>query len=477
MGYGSFWPTFESKVIGKKSSDGGSTYNPIRTSAPIDYYPKNGAMCYSRSGTNRNSTAHTRYSNYPPPEWSVSYKKVAVTLRRGPRLNYRIWNSRLRRFVWARQPITVWRLRQVRSRVPRVKKLSELLVNDLSYSSIKAEYWGDSSVTGRKGSLESINYTGDLWRQFAPINTPSSPILPAISDAFGSIVSGQYASTISALDTMALDGLYEKTKNQHINLAQVVAERRMTVQMICDILTRVVRAVIDFKRGNLRAAWRTLFPGNSQEVANDWLMWQYGVKPLIADLQGAVEQFADDRPLVFDVISKKSREVSLPSGIYNQSAFVKCTSSKSSSAKVTVTYKARIKLSFPGSSVLSQLGLTNWLSLAYEVTPYSFVLDWLWPLGDYLNNQDAFMGAEVLSVHRTIFIKEKHAMSRSFGGVDTSGYTWESKSAGFKTEKVYCERKLLSIVPPLRLPNLKDPVSITHVANAAALITQLLRRR
>lgn len=77
------------------------------------------------------------------------------------------------------------------------------------------------------------------------------------------------------------------------------------------------------------------------------------------------------------------------------------------SGKCTVRYtcNATYKVSNDLASVLSQLGLVNPLSVAWEVVPFSFVIDWFIPIGNWLDSLQADAGLELIQYtesHKTI---------------------------------------------------------------------------
>jgi hypothetical protein len=122
----------------------------------------------------------------------------------------------------------------------------------------------------------------------------------------------------------------------------------------------------------------------------------------------------------------------------------------------------------------TRLGFGNLNSLAWESIPFSFVADWFIPIGNYLNNADAFDNLEVVHATKTVFQKEYIEFRRTFGGAPVSGYQTSSSTTGFVSELVKVDRTLTGI-PELRFPEIKDPVSKLHIANAIALISQLKR--
>jgi hypothetical protein len=110
---------------------------------------------------------------------------------------------------------------------------------------------------------------------------------------------------------------------------------------------------------------------------------------------------------------------------------------------------------------LSQLGITNPALLVWELIPYSFVIDWLIPVGDFLSSLDALVGVENLLVGDSYIVKKKH--KRVYVRIDTKTTYVEEHYARF------------ALIPDLSFPKLgyKPSKSLTAVANGVALLRQL----
>lgn len=198
----------------------------------------------------------------------------------------------------------------------------------------------------------------------------------------------------SSASNSALVKFRSQIKDQKLNLGQLVAELPSTGRMVADAATSLYRAFRDLRRGYPADAIRRLLDPKSSSyskaAANRWLSIQYGYKPLLADIYGASEVLADK----LYGPSHWSRFVSA-SGYDEQSGLY-------SSGQARIAYTKRAKVTYRGEIVvgleekpsfqLTQVGLTNPLALAWELIPYSFVADWLFNCGDWINGLDALHG-------------------------------------------------------------------------------------
>jgi hypothetical protein len=179
--------------------------------------------------------------------------------------------------------------------------------------------------------------------------------------------------------------LVSKIKNHDFNLAVNVAQGRQTVDLVVSNIGRIGRSLVSLKHGNFEAAARQLSsqsrvytPLKGKDISGRWLELQYGWLPLLSDSHEAMKAFAEmtaERRSVVKVSGSvaESKDYSAsPSGYYYPG---------SKRTTRTIVYEMEEQLSVPRS-----LGLLDPLSVAWELIPYSFVLDWFLPIGTYLEN-------------------------------------------------------------------------------------------
>ena len=120
--------------------------------------------------------------------------------------------------------------------------------------------------------------------------------------------------------------------------------------------------------------------GGTKEIANGWLEFNLGWRPLLSD----VFQSADESVrVVLNKIQKFSASVTLPiKEDYIQTSFqlpMRREGNGKQSCRITLT------LDVP-SFDLSRWTSLNPVSLAWELVPMSFVVDWFFDIGSYLRN-------------------------------------------------------------------------------------------
>lgn len=126
-------------------------------------------------------------------------------------------------------------------------------------------------------------------------------------------------------------------------------------------------------------------------LANGWLLWSYGVKPLASDIYNALEVF--ERPLEFEqrIVASAtgskahygSKTITTPFNAFD---------SLSLNVKTTVRFTGYVSVSNPNFRLLSQMGLTNPTQWVLEAIPFSFIGDWFSNLSDVIGNFSAYEG-------------------------------------------------------------------------------------
>jgi len=278
--------------------------------------------------------------------------------------------------------------------------------------------------------------------------------------------------------------------DQKFNFAQFVAERKQVANMINDTVQKVTKVIGYLRKRKFRKALDVLgithHPGKfSKDLGNNWLALQYGWKPLLADAHGAAEHLAKNsasRPLFLRV--RKTVKVSLPE-VRTSSTLVDGGGTYIGPLDWTFsdrTTASMCKLEFVVTNDFirqgRELGLTDPLTLAWELLPWSFVYDWFLPVGDFLQR---------LSYDSGLTYVGGCSSTKSFQKVSArlrSG-TYSYAGGGLSTvsgDALICENhrftRLIYPSPPRAvLPGFKDPFSATHVANALALLRGTIRVR
>jgi hypothetical protein len=127
------------------------------------------------------------------------------------------------------------------------------------------------------------------------------------------------------------------------------------------------------------------------------------------------------------------------------------------------------------TSFLAQTGFTNPINLAWEVVPYSFVVDWFIPIGPWLETLNAWQGLVFRDGYITTFVRQNTTSTLAWSG-KLGPTSTGVRSGGMSREYVFLQRGKLTTFPAGRFPSLKNPFSVDHILNGLALLRTAFRR-
>lgn len=282
-------------------------------------------------------------------------------------------------------------------------------------------------------------------------------------------------------DQIALIGkLRTAIAGSSFNAGVASAELPKALMMVASSATKIYNAFRAVKAGNIVGA-RNILAGKQKTfranktrptdkaAASAWLELQYGWKPLLNDVYEGmvfidqtlskpavrtfrVHQYAGGRKSTIQHISWPQNIARLPVRL-------------SSSASIV----ARLK----EADVVRLSGLLDPASVAWELLPWSFVIDWFIPIGNYLSAR------ELSQALTGTFVTTRRVRYESFGARAQSSYPLSTYNDGSKCyiKYTWIQRTVSQSisVPPPALKPLSKVASWGHTANAIALLTQLRR--
>lgn len=262
-------------------------------------------------------------------------------------------------------------------------------------------------------------------------------------------------------------------KDQSVNLGTAWAEKTKTANGIADAATRLAKAYQYAKKKQFKRAANALGTTPKGTVSN-WLELQYGWLPLLGDIYGAAE-----------ALSKRRR----PDWLITGKGVVKDTYDVNVMRNTDVHRGRCVGTGFEGAFVrldyiptnaffhnLSSLGVVNPLAVAWEVVPYSFLVDWVMPIGDWLNSLDATVGLEFLSGSSTqrqeVKVKEQSEPTNGNGRTLISA-NFSAASRYLRISRSVYWASPIPLPPPPQNPFEKN--ALTRMANALSLLAMAFR--
>lgn len=270
---------------------------------------------------------------------------------------------------------------------------------------------------------------------------------------------------------------YDKLRSKLYDTVQAgaaFAEYRQSLGLIADTATTLTAAVRAVRSGNIPGALKALgYQGSktpksvSRYWSQNWLALHFGWEPLVKDIYKSCE-----------ILNDPVKSYALERGkAYDRFAFSGLNDYGSSTGAWSVegtaysTQGARVRFEKPGTQfTLHQFGLDNPASIAWEVIPFSFVVDWFVNVGDFLQSLPDFAGMTLEGVYRSRKMDCVWRESR----VIKPGFI-PTGASSVSTRHVYTERYSQLSGISLEVKKLKPPSIIRAATAISLLVTTGLR--
>jgi len=313
------------------------------------------------------------------------------------------------------------------------------------------------------------------WYYYNLIETQYESAISNALSGFRSEVNLACASEIATLESKVLRKLAKKIRDGDLHVGNIIAERAQTFRMFGDVISRL-SSLASGKTKLISSL--THFLRNPRMIADDFLAFKFGVEPLLNDAYNLgvklaqIETSDTSEPIAFRANSRLyfSKTIEGPFGNNYDIA-----------GEIIISYV--VKYTIPNSTAryLSSVGLVNPSEIAWELLPWSFVVDWMLPVSDWMQTLSNDIGLQFLTGTRKVHFR--HTCSQF--EVDYPGFRlhplrrasegWGFVSGHFiRDSKV---RTVLTELPAIPAPIMKDPISSTHIFEAIALSVQRLFRR
>jgi len=326
----------------------------------------------------------------------------------------------------------------------------------------KMAKWNFYSATINISSVGTQAWKGKFWDNY-PTDNPKHFITVGPSNA-SSGLGGPDAGFSSNDQLKLLAKLAEKVKGHDFNLAVNLAQSNQVVSMVTSTLVKLSKSVRALKHGDFATAARQLGARprtsrlNTKDVSGRWLELQYGWLPLLGDTYEATKAYAaltagprmKEYKVTMKAVAKTQNVISGP-----------LKYSYNNKIKRQLLFRQYEQMSAPRS-----LGLTDPYSVAWELIPYSFVVDWFIPIGVYLEVVNAIPA--LIGDFLTTTTTTREGMNFRHGGSEQ--YLLSQISSRDAKQITILRQPSTAISPPL--PTFTQGLGGKRIFNAIALAHQ-----
>lgn len=369
-------------------------------------------------------------------------------------------------------------------------------------------------IDGVYGKREDYNVSlkGTYHKWFAGYS------VAALSSSVREVEISTPSSAATSLQTATLQKALRKfRRNDHeesVDLSTAYLERAKTARMVEDTAHTLTTAFMQVRRKQFRKAWDTLMGAQPQRhgygkirprapmrtlrdakeaskrtamaAGDDWLAFRYGWRPLVGDIYGACEQIALQDSGSYDryrikaaaksevntsVVKLVNVNIAGVSGKPSTQGQLDGVNNTKASCKV-VLYASRHSGVYVN---LLDVGVGDPLTTAWEMLPYSFVLDWFLGVGDFLEAATALNGYDYKGGSCTFYEERDDTYTIRFRGsssLKTTGPLGSIVLQGHAFNRVVLNYSSLF---PTIIPNWEIP-SFKRMTDAVALLGTAMGR-
>lgn len=283
----------------------------------------------------------------------------------------------------------------------------------------------------------------------------------------------------------AISKLASRTNGGVQNIAESASTVGQLTRLITNNFLKIVRSMRALRRGNFDAAVSFLWhpqktrrpyrnvPSATRSLADNWLELQYGWKPLLQDIEHGIEAVsrfnAEDWAIQSVKATTKAMSKSRNRLEKGGKSGTITTGTQVFSKETHITFELKYGLASPLIALLSQSGFLNPISLAWELIPFSFVVDWAIPIGPYLESLSYWKGLEFVEGRETRFTRYHTAILQEWEDLYQADDLYGAKGF-YEHFGVRLDRLKITSFPQMEPPVFKDPFSVSHSLNALALL-------
>ena len=380
--------------------------------------------------------------------------------------------------------------------VPNFRKRSakgEVFCN--SFSSIVKEFSADDTYLSNlynKGNWTDSHHWSNGGALTSVVGTsPPTLNLDAEQAAAKAAIDAIRNVQRTEIDAAAFVGEWDKTRNLHRSVGNALVKlANPTMNRYKG--RRMRRIPLYDERGHpiLRNGKPTFryahdgeeFYGNTRsektkQFADLFLSYKMGVVPLLHDLEGAVKILSQNKALRRTARSSEVLSTVDTSVQMLDDNGVTWGITKSSSRILSIRYGILYEDTAVGRAV-AQLGLSRPLTSAWELVPYSFVVDWFVGVGDWLDANQPSLASKTLCAwastrdQRSLVATINQTRNTESGDV-TSVRSWSGTLTAIERHNV---RNPWNVNVPTR-PALGSGFNPSRCADFAALVLQKVKTR
>lgn len=284
------------------------------------------------------------------------------------------------------------------------------------------------------------------------------------------------SSSPGSWDATQRNKLHEKLWSkihETAEMATAIATHKEAVDMIVNRATRIYKAYKALRKGkfkrflhelavppkpkHLKTKW-----SRPKDASALWLEYHFGWSPAIGDIYAAIDILQADYPnkIVRAAVKRSWQYVyRSPTGATNNFNEERTLYRETMAAQVVVEvenynlYRA------------NQLGLVNPANVVWETIPFSFMVDWFIPVGDFLNSFTEELGLSLTDKRMTLLWEAEGTLWRKYSSLNA-----------VIPLRGYMVRRVTGVLPGVQLTMSLPHLGVKRGATSIALLVGLFTK-
>ena len=315
-----------------------------------------------------------------------------------------------------------------------------------------------------------------------PYPVGSTDRIPVICSQCGAgwIIDPSYHPFPSGVENGARTRFLNAVPSQDMQLGASLGEFRETVTGVADLGVDMMRAlsgiasavghtkrtIVDELMGRPARGTRArkAFKPAAREIRSQWMAYQLGVKPTLSDIEDATYVIDDaiaggSRPA--EVVYRKGFKTLTPNVPVKAAIGMNGGLVGSISIEARCHIASRYLVSDSGMVRLQRLGLTNPASVAWELLQFSWMVDYVLSVGDWLNSFTADQGLAFMEGTISRFLRVVDLDDFSFQSLTSDTTITGGERVGFTFDTGRFDREVLSsAIKPAFFPHYRNKLNI-----------------
>lgn len=295
---------------------------------------------------------------------------------------------------------------------------------------------------------------------------------------------------MASAHTKCLTKVVDAVTRDRVSLGVTLAELKETAATGSQVLTatsKLSRSIYDARR-----LYENAVPGLSklrslkfaqkrlrEAVSDSWLTWAVGVKPLIADVDNFFKMKSSSATETYRYRVQETGSHKLRTRVNDKDPYG-IPRTRDTNAYSGVRYGLEVYIDNPLLHLAQRVGLTSPLTTVWEATTLSFVVDYFYNVGNYLQlTEDLLMASVNWQVEGWMTERRVITTTESVGGssAPSGAQRWTGGYFGYN-KLVSHDRKRVTSLPlrPPRGPDLKLPKYAGQWFTCSALLDNEIRK-